>query len=146
MEQNRIKLICSLEKKISDFIFRDNGSSCHFDYNISAGKKINLTVYTVNPKQDNELFIMFKTFVFDSKEECLNQVLEYLHSIKNQKKDENFKNCLLTYEVVWGKVGNTKKYTSWVNGKNLMEICNKFFEGKEPKDYIIRKMELMPES
>lgn len=145
MEQNRIKSICSLEKEISSIVFRDNESTCHFDYQITNNNKYNLIVYTMNPKQDNELFIMFKSFVYDSKLECLEQTLNYLNSIENHKNNEVEK-YLLTYEVIWGKVGSTKTYTSWVNGTNLIEICNKFFEGKNPKDYIIRQIKLMPES
>ena len=121
MEQNRIKSICSLEKEISSIVFRDNESTCHFDYQITNNNKYNLIVYTMNPKQDNELFIMFKSFVYDSKLECLEQTLNYLNSIENHKNNEVEK-YLLTYEVIWGKVGSTKTYTSWVNGTNLIEI------------------------
>lgn len=147
MQSTRIKSQCFLEKEISEIIFKDNESTCHFDYKILGNYKYNLIVYTINPNKDNELFLMFKTFIFDSKLECLEQTLEYLKSIeKNKNNDKNVEKYLLTYEVVWSKNGTTKNYTSWVNGNDLIEICNKFFEGKNPKDYIIRQIKLMPES
>ena len=145
---DKVKQICILENFISDKIFTDNKSKCHFDYEYIQGNEHKpatlftqksgwkLTLVTYNSNHE-ECFIAFISSVQNEKGGCLVEAKEYL-----LKKD----NFILTYTIKWFKKGESKVHSSYFNGKDIIEVIDKFSRGKEMFKYVIKSIELMPES
>ena len=134
-----IRRQCDLQQQIRLLIHKDNQAQVEFFYENDDDGYIFLTVVTVNPVH-REMFTLHQTDGYSSQIECLDEVLAYLQSVRQQSSG------YIPYEVVWYKKSEsgTNKSTFYV--KNLQELSDKFFENKNPDDYVIRKIEMLPVS
>jgi hypothetical protein len=148
METN--KIIIELEDKISELVFSDNGRKLRFDYksidyevsidNLESAqpqyRKVNrkqVLAYTYN-LQNDETFVL-RTSVGDTYESALADILSY---VRTHKREMN------SYTVVWTKRGLREKQESYFYCNDVIEVVNKFFEGKDKLEYIIYSIKLNP--
>ena len=142
MDYLNLKRRCELEKKIQKRIYDDNNATCHFDYrhidNQNKEQKVVLTLITSNPKH-NELFSLYTTSAHNNEIKCLDEIIVYLDSWCQED------NGYFNYEVVWfRKESPDNKITSYFTGKNYYEIMHRFFENKNPNDFIIVSSHMRP--
>jgi hypothetical protein len=132
--------IFELESKISEKIKSDNGRTVHFEY---IKEQVDRNGILISPcKVSTWTFdsIITESFLLKSMEgekyeDCLEKILEYVESIPNSKH---------SYTVTWRKTGLVGLNTSYFYCKDVVEVVEKFFEGKEINEYKIFKIELMP--
>lgn len=139
----------ALEWQIMEIIKNDNANTVHFDWSYSNDNLV-LTTRTYN--QIHKIsFIMCKKsmpiYAPDSKIKLLEQTLEYL-KINIPLKSVN------TYTVHWAKKTNdpTKEdynstpiiHTSYFCGVDMLDVCNKFYDGKISHDFIVYEIKLNP--
>lgn len=94
--------------------------------------------FTTN-SQTGEKFLLKRT-VADTHTQALAKILEYL---------EHTKNNMSTFTVHWTRLenGNVTTYnTSYFYCHDIMEVVNKFFDGKNTRDYVIYDIKLNPVS
>lgn len=138
MNYLNLKRRCELEQRIQAQIYNDNRATCHFDYQSVDNQQIVLILITSNPTH-NELFTLYTTDPHCNEIQCLDEVLVYLDKIRN--KDHG----LYNYQVQWYKTEEyDKKYTSFFTGKNIMEILNRFFENKDPDEFVVISIQMRP--
>ena len=136
-----LKRRCELEEQISQRIYTDNSATTHFDYqnipNHSNHRQDKvLTLITSNPVH-KELFSLYTTQAHPTETECLDEVISYLDQI--QQNDSGYFN----YKIEWFRSNNSnEKFTSYFTGQNFKEIVDKFFENKNPDDFIIVSMQM----
>ena len=124
-----------LEYKINEIVQKDNGCTVHFDYKeITNGYKLISSTY--NPHHDTSFLLWEDTA--DTKIHVLENLINY---IKNEIPPSN----TLTYKIKWTN-NKGKSFESYFNGKTVNEIVNKFFHDKNPHDYVMYEMTLMPMS
>ena len=128
-----------LEHKIQNFIWRDNGCTVHFKYSeegIGVGALQVVEVFTVNPK-NQEKFLLVKK-MGSTIEIALGFVFEYVEAQKG----------LGSFTIQWSKIGDkdipVTKINSYFYCHDIQEAINKFFVGKDVKDYIIYEAKLNP--
>lgn len=137
--------IFKLEHDIASFIGTDNGCTVHFNYNaeyIHGSRELpgwKVDAYTVNPKSE-ETFLL-KSESEKTKEKALKKILEYL---KKQKGESPF-------SVMWVKKGDSKdeNLTKHINVSHfychdILGVVERFFNGKNPEDYVIYEIKLNP--
>lgn len=122
--------ILQLEHEIQSLIFKDNGCTVHFEYSVG---NCDVSVYTTNP-QTKEIFLLKETNKVYLKEDGLKDILKY---VKTQKELDSF-------TVIWIKKdeGTPVKQTSYFYCHDIQDAINKFFIGKDVKDYIIYEVKM----
>jgi hypothetical protein len=137
--------IFKIEHDIGTFIGTDNGATVHFKYS-TEWKNGNLmphekqeedhtvSAYTVNPK-NNETFLL-KTETGASKQLALKKILEY---VKNSK-------GMSSFTVEWAKTvgGDASKKKSYFYCHDVLDVVEKFFDGKSLADYVVYSITLNP--
>lgn len=131
--------VIQLENEIRHIIHSDNGCEVDFEYkteNIGFYDATQLSVYTFNPIT-KEYFLLIKSKGSNkenAKEECLEDVLEY---IKTQKELDSF-------TITWNKKDSNEltKQTSYFYCYDIQDAINKFFTGKNVKNYIIYEVKM----
>jgi len=138
MNYQALKRKCELQQKIIDQIYNDNKVTPHFDYHdVQDGKKT-LTMITSNPVH-KELFTLYTTKAHQSELECLDEVLNYLKSVKEPDSGH------FNYQIVWFRKSDPKeRFTSYFTGKDYLEIITKFYENKDPQEFIIVTTAMKP--
>lgn len=143
MNYQALKRKCQLEQKIIVQIYNDNKATAHFDYQglYDQDKKTDgkaLTLITSNSNH-KELFTLYTTKIHQTELECLDEVIDYLDSIK--KKDNGHFN----YQIIWFRLSEpSERFTSYFTGTTFLEIIDKFYENKDPKEFIIVSTEMKP--
>lgn len=147
MNENKI-----IEEKIK-LIIEEEGNTVSFKYdwipppsshigqlvdNTNGGYNMRAEVksFTHN-SQTGETFLL-KVVSADTHIQCLIKILEYL---EHTKKNMN------TFTVNWSRIENgvVGSYnTSYFYCHDVIEVVNKFFTGKNVRDYIIYDMKLNP--
>jgi hypothetical protein len=142
--------IIDLEDKISKIVFVDNKRTVHFEYSqqefetpfnvLESGQPVytktkhhQVIAHTYN--SGNRETFMLKSEVGSSYEECLEKIHNYIL---------NHRKSVSTYTVVWCKKQNTKQETSYFIGSSVIEVINKFFDGKDPDEYIVYTIKMNP--
>lgn len=134
------KRIFKIESQISEAIKSDNGRYVHFEYTKEVTNEFGqitspckVSAWTYNDT-DGESFLL-KSSEGNDYEECLLNIFDWLE--KNKKNKD-------PYTVTWRKIGVTGMNTSYFYCKDIVEVVQKFFHGKEISEYQIFKIELMP--
>ena len=142
---------CSLEEEVRSIVAKDNGSSVHFEYdkdivsnNSRQIENVRLTLITTNSSH-GEMFVLDTTEYKGTHVECLEEVLDKLRNLDYRKKKGTH---YLTYEIVWSRKGETEVHKSHFYGKDMLQIFNKFYGGKEGHEieYMVRSATLLPMS
>ncbi len=124
------KEIIILEDKINE-VLKADGKNIHYDYFANG-----IDAYTSNIKTGENFFM---TRVDNEDEEgCLKEILNYLL---------NHKENMTSYTVNWYKKenGNLGSYnTSYFYCKDMMEVLNKFYTGKDKTNYVIDMIKSNP--
>ena len=123
--------IIELEDQIANLVHKDNGRTVHFEY--SEGSLV--TAYTYN-HEIRETFLLTRAIGF-SYNEALEKILEYVQS--NQK---NYN----SYTIQWSRKGRPERNVSYFYCQDVIEVINKFFEGKDKNLYIVYEIKINPES
>lgn len=127
--------ITQLENEIRHIIHSDNGCEVGFEYSVEMdgfSDVMQVLVYTTNPiTQEN---FLLKKSTNNTKENCLEDVLQY---IKTQKD-------LNSFTIIWNKKGSNEltKQESYFYCHDIQDAINKFFTGKNVKDYIIYEVKM----
>lgn len=134
-----IQKIMKLEALISSEIRRDNGATLSFNYERNNDAHT-ARVFTLNPKTD-EFFLLASATSY-AQEAALVAVLDY---VKNHKNEMN------NYAVRWlkksgyaQKDGDGKTNTSHFFCRDVAEVVEKFFAGKDSSMYIVYEIKLCP--
>ncbi len=103
-------------------------------FNYSNGAETtSLDLVTVNPIHE-QAFLLHKAKGLD-KLEALKKMRDY---IVEHYKEEN------SYTLQWLKVGETELHTSYFRGRNVYDILDKFYYGREVNSYKIFSITLNP--
>jgi ATP-dependent RNA circularization protein (DNA/RNA ligase family) len=124
-----VKGIIELEDRIANAIQKDNGRTIHFEY--TDGKSV--TTWTYN-HQNKETFLLTKQ-QGENYIECLQKILDFVQS--NEK-------VYNSYTVIWSRKGRTEKVTSYFRCLDVVEVTNKFFEGKDKNLYHVYEIKMNP--
>lgn len=132
-----------LEAEISATIHKDNNCTVTFDYSIGEGitdRASKVSAYTFNPLTE-EFFLLYTVFGKD-KIRCLESLLVYVQTHTKE---------MSSYTVSWsrkvlGSVGSmrSKVNVSYFYGKNVKDVIDKFFAGKDPDMYYVWEIKLNP--
>lgn len=144
-------IIRELEKQIKDILTQD-GKDVSFQYDWidipsrvgnlldNRGnfifKQAEVVAFTTN-KTTGEKFLL-KSSLGETHAEALQKILDFVNKSKN---------TFQTFTVHWTKIenGNLGSYnTSFFYCHDMLEVVNKFFVGKSPKDYVIYDIKLNP--
>jgi len=133
METSTIKL--DLEIRISSFIEKDNINKCEVEFVYAPGSNHGIDLYIITHNPIHKIpFLFLKTWGVTEETALENALIELEHPNKG---NEN------PYTIVWEKIGeNTQK--SYFSGYSMYEILDKFYYGKNPKEYIIFEVKLNP--
>ncbi|MDP5170793.1 MAG: hypothetical protein NWR72_11150 [Bacteroidia bacterium] len=103
-----------------------------FDY-LRDGELMQLNLITINPRHD-ETFL-FHTTEGKDKLEALQQMLEYVEA-KHTKKQ--------SYTVQWAQKGKAELQVSYFRARNMYEVLDKFFHGRNADEYTLFSIQLNP--
>lgn len=134
MEKSLIKL----EDEISRTIRENNGCTVHFEYKDSSGiDDINPAkwAFVTTYNHTSEETFLLKSASGKSYEDALEIILEYVN---------NHTKSYASHTIVWSLKTNPKTNTSYFYCKDAVEALEKFFYGKERKDYVIYMVKLNP--
>lgn len=124
--------ILELEDKINSIVFKDNGRICHFSYN-REGDKFLVSAMTYN--SNNRESFLLKKMKGNSYEECLSLILDYI--IKSRK-------TMKSYTVNWFRKGKFENNISYFYCNDIIEVLEKFYEGKDKLLYEILEIKMNP--
>lgn len=104
----------------------------NFEYQ-KDGEKTILNLITINPRHK-------QSFLFNSTQgfgemDALHKMLDL---VKNQKKGKD------TYTIQWALNDNQELHTSYFRGKNIYEVLDKFYFGKDISTTVIFSVSLNP--
>ena len=111
------------------------GQLAHIVNNI-GNQKAEVSAFTTN-NTTKETFLL-KSVIADTHVECLQKILTFL---------EKESQTLSTFTVNWTKRENGRlgSYnTSYFSCHDIVEVINKFFTGKNVRDYVIYNIKLNP--
>lgn len=128
------ELSAELEKKYAQIaelmgISRDN---LLFEYREEEGKTI-LNLITVNPRHKQSF--LFNTTQGFGEMDALHKMLDH---VKNHKKGKD------TYTIQWSLSDEPELHTSYFRGKNIYEVLDKFYFGKDISSTVIFTISLNP--
>ncbi len=103
-----------------------------FDYT-KENDLIKLNLITINPRHD-ETFL-FHTTEGTDKISALQRMLEYVE-LKHAKKQ--------SFTVQWAQKGKRELQTSYFRARNMYEVLDKFFHGRNAEGYIVFSIQLNP--
>jgi hypothetical protein len=121
--------IARLESQIVSEIKQDNGASISFMYDGKNGE--NLRVFTFN--NVSKEFFLLSSVITESSEDSLKQVL---HFLKTHKTDYD------SYTVRWKRKGSETSNVSYFYCKDVPELIEKFFAGKDREMYVIFEIKM----
>lgn len=132
--------IFDLERKISETIKQDNNRSVHFEYNKSLVnehgmilKPFKVSAWTFN-NINNESFLL-KCEEGESYADCLFKILDWLENVPKSKD---------YFTVRWKKIGVDGLNVSYFQCKDVIELVEKFYEGKNINEYQIFEIKMNP--
>jgi hypothetical protein len=121
--------IIKLEDKIATLILLDNQRSVHFEYE----NNLMVSAYTYN-STTRETFLLKKE-VGLSYIDCLEKILEY---VKSSQTSYN------SYTVIWNRKGRSERNVSYFSCRDILEVVDKFFEGKDKNLYLVYEIKMNP--
>lgn len=119
--------------EISRIISKDNGNTTHPVWDEDEDGKMTLHLFTYNDR-NNQTFLL-KSTKGNSKAGALTKALNYLNQ---ELGEEN------SYTVIWRSKDRKKQEESYFSGKDVWEVLEKFYFGKEREDIIIFEIKLSP--
>jgi hypothetical protein len=119
--------IIKLEDKIATLILLDNQRSVHFEYE----NNLMVSAYTYN-STTRETFLLKKE-VGLSYIDCLEKILEY---VKSSQTSYN------SYTVIWNRKGRSERNVSYFSCRDILEVVDKFFEGKDKNLYLVYEIKM----
>ena len=128
-----LEKIMELEGLITDEIQKgDNNVKLTFNYSTTMINRTIVKVFTRNPVSKE--FFLLSSAVSINTVSALEILLEYAQTHKSD---------MSSFTVVWVRRGGTQT-TSYFYCKNVVELIEKFFDGKDPSLYIIYEIKLNP--
>ncbi len=123
-----------IERKKSEIvsILKLNSDFLQFEFSDENEKTV-LKLLTMNPRHQ-QTFLLHTTEGFGALD-ALNSMVDYVKTLEQTKH---------TFTVQWSKNGDDELHTSYFRGKNLYEVLDKFYYGKEVSDTIIFSISLNP--
>ncbi len=103
-----------------------------FNYANKEGKTT-LQLATMNPRHQQTF--LFHTTTGFGEMDALNKMQEYVQENKSTKN---------TYTIQWALDDNNELHTSYFTGKNIYEVLDKFYYGKDITGTIIFNISLNP--
>ncbi|MEO1417373.1 MAG: hypothetical protein AAFW00_18955 [Bacteroidota bacterium] len=103
-----------------------------FDYG-EENQEIILNLITLNPKHEQSF--LYHTAKGKDKVEVLEHMLEYVERTHRK---------VNTYTVQWTKRGEADLHTSYFRAKNMYDVLDKFFHGREKDAYVIFSLTMNP--
>ena len=134
-----LEVLMDIENRITDLIKADNGSNVNFVYSLQIvkpgelEKTHNVKVITQN-KITREFFLLVSMYG-NSPEDALNKAFEWLQTHKT-----NYN----SYSVIWLKMPDGNTTTSYFYAKDMREVLDKFFDGKDENRYNIFEIKQNP--
>lgn len=104
-----------------------------FEYTQEDEDKITLSLITINPRH-KQSFLFHKETGFGEMN-ALNKMLDYVKTHKHSKD---------SYTIQWSLKDGKELYTSYFRGKNIYEVLDKFYYGKDITSTIIFSISLNP--
>jgi hypothetical protein len=133
MEATTVKQ--DLEKQIIDLINKDNSNRCDAEFVYSPGDNNGIELFVITHNPIHKTPFLFSKSWGTTEENALVNLIQQLNHPK--KKEEN------TFTVTWEKIGESTQNSYFV-GNNIYEVLDKFYHGKNPKEYIIFNIKLNP--
>jgi len=103
-----------------------------FNYS-TEGEKVTLELITINPKHDQSF--LFHSVIGADKVEALNSLLDYVD--KHFRKEQS-------YSVQWAQKGGGELHTSYFRARDMYDVLDKFYHGREKDEYLIFTITLNP--
>ncbi len=129
------RTIIDLESRIEKIIDEDNLPSCtvHFKYEPSIENTVELSIITHNPVHKTD-FLLYKSWGL-TEQLALESAYRYLSTHRNEEQ---------VFTVQWKRKGNTTTNTSYFSGHDMSEVLDKFYHGKNKREFIIFYIKLNP--
>ncbi len=128
-----INNIIKKEEELKSIIKQDNDCIAHVEYSTHINgdpHKVIVALYTTNPKT-NETFLLKTSLVQNSKELCLDELLDYI------------KTAMDSFTIIWSRKDNVSiQNTSYFYCYDIQDAINKFFATKRLIDYIIYEVKM----
>ena len=96
---------------------------------------VKLDLITINPKHDQSF--LFHSVNAADKVEALNLMLDY--SAKTFRRNQS-------YTVQWSQRGSGELHTSYFRARDMFDVLNKFYHGREQHDYVLFSLTMNPEA
>ncbi|TAE47498.1 MAG: hypothetical protein EAZ89_17750 [Bacteroidetes bacterium] len=103
-----------------------------FNYSAS-GDHIKLELFTINPRHDQSF--LFHTVMGKDKVEALEQLLDYVLKTHNKER---------SYTVQWSKKGAGELHTSYFRARDMYDVLEKFYRGREKDEYVVFSVTMNP--
>lgn len=103
-----------------------------FNYE-NVADTVRLELITVNPKHAESF--LFHTETGGTKLEALQKMLEYVTKTSQVKQ---------SYTVQWTQRGKGGLHTSYFRARDVYEVLEKFYHGRDKEDYVIFSLTLNP--
>jgi hypothetical protein len=125
-----------LEKQIIDLIEKDNSNRCDVEFVYAPGNHNGIDLFVITHNPIHKTAFLFSKDWGLTEENALENLIKELHH-PNKKKEE------FTFTVTWEKVGSTTQ-NSYFSGTDMYDVLDKFYHGKNPKEYVIFNVKLNP--
>lgn len=147
------KRIIRIQHDIQELLKLDNGVSVHFEtksWGDENNKHYLVRVYTYNVHYDY-FFLLFECqknsqiqawLEVDSYVKQVNKVFK--GKILDGEKDNNVIDIGNSYTIEWSSTTQKKRLKSYFYAKDEMAALNKFYHGKDKKDYTVFEVKLNP--
>lgn len=99
----------------------------------ATGKGSKLELITINPKHEESF--LYHTVEAPGKLEALEKMLEYVTKTSQVKQ---------SYTVQWSQRGKGGLHTSYFRARDVYEVLEKFYHGRDKEDYTIFSLTLNP--
>ena len=132
---NKTSEILLAELKAQEDIVKELlDTTVYFDFT-ETDEYCELSLVTIS-KAHGQRFLFHRTGQKSSRLSCLHEMIKYIKG-DYRKSNEN-------YEIYWTKRGDGNEQKSWFNGKNFLDVMDKFFYMKDPAEIIIYNVKLLP--
>lgn len=123
--------IAKIQKDIENYLSPGN-TSVIFDYHEGSGG-VRLDVITVNPRH-NQSFLFHSVDGY-SKIDVLKKMQDYVRTYREKKN---------SYTIQWSIRGENELHTSYFRAKDIPEVIDKLYYGRDPNSVTIFSVVLNP--
>lgn len=103
-----------------------------FNY-LQLDASLRLELFTINPRHDQSF--LFHAIEGRDKVDALEKMLDYV--LKNYNRERS-------YTVQWAKKGGGELHTSYFRARDMYEVLEKFYKGRDRDDYTVFSITLNP--